>query len=1218
NTPSPSQIGLKVDGLPVTNTGGSNGSYVSSATKVHSGSSCSYHISSAWTDFPYFSGASVTYSVNQGYTVKQGISPSLAYQLDPARQVVKWNTSASVNFPGSASSNSQAVEFDLPLNWNVTQIVNTTNQIFDPWVPGKIFGNTTIMTKTYNLTTIWNASSGSWLLNAESPLQAFPTTINSTAIGQYIFANISDTLLLQGSVPNGPNGVYSLQRTDTGGGVTSVTTLNGSIAGSPTVAPVSSSNPFILVTNPTGNVQQSVVNLNFSLSNTAGVLQHLLNQISLTMDQFTYNLSTDTKPALAMWTEKSPSPSLNPLDQTYGIDGYCNALMAHVYPNFISNVSFNFTANWLNSVKPANITGLRISIAHNLTADYLNLQETLWAKNFTSGKMEQLDPSCLSVYNYWNTTTYFRDVVWDSTLNSSVNITSYIDPSSNNVTCALNMSSFQTLKGSGNDGFIGIDYLNLAYNFTNPVGYRNFTVAFFNQTAHAFSPAQYLPISSQFNSTTITLLGNASDFYNVAANNLQIQFNLTHWSPTQTAAFFDVLYLSFNYTQVQSLTWQQTILNTFEQVPPTYNQAIVTYNNAMANNITFNWNISSTTQTPGNYTWITLMSNGTQIAVNTTDIFIRGLPTAIEPVSGVAWDGQKWVTNPSPFVNDTTKSILVLVNDTVFGVNLTSVTIQTLGWSTGQLTVINEYATTGLDVNRGFYSVLLNTTGLAASASGYVLNLTVSSPIYLSSSVNVTVVVDPLPTLLTTAQTQYTVWENETLQLGVGFTDTFHQALITGGSLAWQIVGGTASQQGTFSQILNDYNTAIDTQANCIMPGTYTLAITGQLTNFQTATTSVSFIILAKNRTTLTVDDSALSDNILEGSTITVSSILKYQGNNSAVAGADIVFTFDLTAQSGSTSVTVKSSSDNQGIASVNFQVPIGTTSLAVSAQYGGTISTAKSQGAGSKTFTVITATQQLINVLISLSPYIIGAIIVIVVISLYSRSRHKKLERFWDTRVSKLRDVMNIQHVLVIHKNSGTALVSQNYGGEKIDGNLISGFLTALTSFQSEIAVKKGEVSGKKGFTLDYADFKILLEDGEFIRASLILEAEASDEIKETLVRFIQRYESRFQKELKEWNGNLKAIEGGANLIEEVFEMSLIYPHTVNPGINKKKLPYLERAIYEMGQAITKERPFFFIATLLEYAIAGRKESKDHIFSVIYDMKKTHVLEPMNVDNAG
>jgi hypothetical protein len=96
-----------------------------------------------------------------------------------------------------------------------------------------------------------------------------------------------------------------------------------------------------------------------------------------------------------------------------------------------------------------------------------------------------------------------------------------------------------------------------------------------------------------------------------------------------------------------------------------------------------------------------------------------------------------------------------------------------------------------------------------------------------------------------------------------------------------------------------------------------------------------------------------------------------------------------------------------------------------------------------------------------------------------------------------------------------------------------------------------------------------------------------------------------------------LADVQGGEKLVEEVFEMSLLYPHTVNPVVNQNGLGKLGRAIYAMGQAITKKNSYFFLATLMEYAMTGLRESQDRIFSAIYDMKKNHAIEPTNPDNS-
>ncbi len=1217
NTPKPSQVGLKVDGVPVQDLTANTGSYVTNQLKQHSGSACIYEMSSAWTDF--FGLGNLTFQLDQAYTVQQEITPLIEYLVNVTENVAEWNLTVVTNYPPLAIINSTQIEFRLPTNWNVTKIVNWTNEFYDPWVPGKEFWNATIQDADYNRTSIMNASSGTWLLNARSPLYEFSTAVNTTFLTTYYYTNISDNLQLTGNVPGGPNGIPVFKHTDTDGEITDLHVTKGSILNQQDKLTTSDNVYLWMLTQNESYQHDSVVEMNFSLSDTTGVLQHLLNQINVTIEQLTSNSSKDEELFDQIWVDEMLAipqfrQYMNDLDLING------SVIIQVKPNAISPVDFNFYADWMGNVQKEEILGLRVSFVHVLSQAFRSAQETMMAFNFVAGEWQPLDRSCLMVSDVRQDATHeWRFVVWDSALNASVDVSDFIQDGTNQVWFRLN----STRPAGPPDGFyeLGIDYIHLTYTFLNPVGAGNLTLSLFNQTLGAFDTPQALPINSQDSVTSFNFPTNVGDYYNVTANNLQLRINLTHWAPSVAAELIDHLYVTINYSQVLNLNWKQYIVDVYEDLLPTFPETIGTYDNAMQNNITFGWDIDSTTLTPGSYSWVTLCSMGSQIAVNTTDILVKGLPTSILPDagSGVIFQDGNWVTQPNPYVNDTSKAIRVRVNDTVYGVNLTSITIETPTWSTGQLLVINEFATSGLEEKRGYYTIYLNTTGLAASTVGYNLTLNVTSPIYLSSWVNVTVRVDEIPSSLGVVQPSFTVWENETLDIGASFEDTFHHNLITGAALSWEIVEDL-TKQGTFTQILYVYETSIDTLSKKIAPRIqpYHLRINGTKTDFQNASIEVFLTVLAKNRTVLTADFNELHDNILEGTVIGVSATLKYDGNNTAIPNVEVEFVFKLLSGTTQEEIKKKGLTDANGLASVDFLIPAGVTSISVSANYGGTESIARSEANPSGTFVIITPTQQLINTLIEYSPYIIAAIGAVIALSLYTRAQNKKKARFWDTRVSKLNDVLNIQHVLVIHKDSGTAILSQSMGTEKIDPNLISGFLTAMTSFQSEIAVKKkdGQKEGKKGFLLDYADFKILLEDGEFTRTALILEADASDTLKETLIRFIQRYESRYHKELAAWRGNLKELEGGENLIEEVFEISLIYPHVPNPSINTKKLPKLQKAIYEIARAITKERPFFFMSRLLEYAIAGRKESKNQIWSVIYDMKRTHLLEPMTVAN--
>ncbi|MHA1385114.1 MAG: hypothetical protein ACTSR3_15300, partial [Candidatus Helarchaeota archaeon] len=71
---------------------------------------------------------------------------------------------------------------------------------------------------------------------------------------------------------------------------------------------------------------------------------------------------------------------------------------------------------------------------------------------------------------------------------------------------------------------------------------------------------------------------------------------------------------------------------------------------------------------------------------------------------------------------------------------------------------------------------------------------------------------------------------------------------------------------------------------------------------------------------------------------------------------------------------------------------------------------------------------------------------------------------------------------LMLINKGNGVNIFTYIFSGEELDGDLISGFLTAIQSLGIEVT-KKATAMKK----LSYEDFEIELREGEFIRAALI-----------------------------------------------------------------------------------------------------------------------------------
>ncbi|MFW9818713.1 MAG: hypothetical protein ACFFE5_03805 [Candidatus Thorarchaeota archaeon] len=52
-----------------------------------------------------------------------------------------------------------------------------------------------------------------------------------------------------------------------------------------------------------------------------------------------------------------------------------------------------------------------------------------------------------------------------------------------------------------------------------------------------------------------------------------------------------------------------------------------------------------------------------------------------------------------------------------------------------------------------------------------------------------------------------------------------------------------------------------------------------------------------------------------------------------------------------------------------------------------------------------------------------------------------------------------------------------------------------------------------------------------------------------------------------------------------------------------------MEKTLIEVAEQIQKERKFFFISSLLNYALAGRKASRDEIISTIIELKRKGLI---------
>jgi hypothetical protein len=122
---------------------------------------------------------------------------------------------------------------------------------------------------------------------------------------------------------------------------------------------------------------------------------------------------------------------------------------------------------------------------------------------------------------------------------------------------------------------------------------------------------------------------------------------------------------------------------------------------------------------------------------------------------------------------------------------------------------------------------------------------------------------------------------------------------------------------------------------------------------------------------------------------------------------------------------------------------------------------------------------------------------------------------------------------LMIIDKNSGLNIISHTREEIPMDQELISGFMSAMDSFVSEIG---GTASMNE---ISYKGFYIHAAYGNFIKLALFLSEPAPQSLKERLAYFLNHFEEHYHDQIIDFNktGNT-AVFDGARIIELIKEI--------------------------------------------------------------------------------
>ena len=131
-----------------------------------------------------------------------------------------------------------------------------------------------------------------------------------------------------------------------------------------------------------------------------------------------------------------------------------------------------------------------------------------------------------------------------------------------------------------------------------------------------------------------------------------------------------------------------------------------------------------------------------------------------------------------------------------------------------------------------------------------------------------------------------------------------------------------------------------------------------------------------------------------------------------------------------------------------------------------------------------------------------------------------------------------------------GLLMYSRQYGDKKVDQDLISGFLTALASFSSE--VKGGKIE-----SLVMQDIRFIYSVGE---ADLLFvfccdKDDMEEEVQGRIEKVKNEFHRMFADQVKNWNGNVTIFRPFDQIVDELIALPLKIVIVGEPGVGKSTL---------------------------------------------------------------
>ncbi len=346
---------------------------------------------------------------------------------------------------------------------------------------------------------------------------------------------------------------------------------------------------------------------------------------------------------------------------------------------------------------------------------------------------------------------------------------------------------------------------------------------------------------------------------------------------------------------------------------------------------------------------------------------------------------------------------------------------------------------------------------------------------------------------------------------------------------------------------------------------------------------------------------SPLPGEIRQGTALEVNATLLIGG----VPASDELVTFTFTYE-GSDQTDIRSGvTDSSGVAGVSIKLPSGVSRVYVTVQYAGVTAVFGNEtSAEASVISVMTLVWRYAPIWLTTILAAVGSLLTYKYV--YKRQKMKKLQTKWQKATVRYQDTDNLEFLLIISKDVGISLYNYSFRGEELDFQLISGFLTAIGTFQKEFKVPLKSSALRTGeWDINYQEFKIHGIDRENVQFVFVLREKVSADLKQTFLKYSMEVEREFNPEFVRFRGDVGVFRGIDNITERYFDKTIFQPLLAKSlsADQLKGLAEVERRLYNLATSYTNDQGYFYVQKLLKNAEEMLREERGQIIAAIWNL---------------